>query len=98
MSKVNPGGIARSQRCCGGGAQAQTPPPHPAPPTVPPGENFSFERELLAYLSTYHYRNLGWCSDKGVRDTGDWVNTVYYGLIRGWGSITCRRWWTCWAT
>ena len=50
-----------------------------APPPLPPGENFAFEREMLAYLSTYHYRNLGWCSDKGVRDTGDWVNTVYYG-------------------
>ncbi len=55
------------------------PPELKAPQPVPPGENFGFEKELLTYLSSYGYRNLGWCQDKGVRDTGDWVNSVYYG-------------------
>ena len=61
------------------------PNPKPAPPElkapnpIPPGENFGFEKELLSYLSSYGYRKLGWCEDKGVRDTGDWVNSVYYG-------------------
>ena len=55
------------------------PPQLRAPNPLPPGENFDFERQVLTYLSTYDYQQLGWCSDKGVRDTGDWVNTVYYG-------------------
>ncbi len=50
-----------------------------APKPLPPGENFSFEKELLSYFSSYKYQSLGWCEDKGVRDTGDWVNSVYYG-------------------
>jgi hypothetical protein len=50
-----------------------------APRPIPPGENFEFEKRLLAYFKTGAYRKLGWCEDKAVRDTGDWVNSVYYG-------------------
>jgi hypothetical protein len=64
------------------------PNPKPVPPQLrapepnPPGENFAFEKELLSYFSSFRYRELGWCVDKSVRDTGDWVNSVYYGTHR----------------
>jgi len=40
------------------------------PAFIPPGEPVAVEKQLLAYLSTLEYRNLGWCRDKWVRDTG----------------------------
>lgn len=49
------------------------------PAYVPPGEPVAIEKQLLSYLSTYKYRDLGWCVDKGVRDTGPFVNHVMYG-------------------
>ena len=68
-----------------GPIEAPCPNPQPvpdalkAPNPLPPGENFAFEQSLLTYLQSYAYQSLGWCHDKGVRDTGDWVNSVYYG-------------------
>jgi Cytochrome P460 len=62
--------------------------PCPDPKPVPdelrleklsPGEPVKFEKQVLQYLQTYKYRNLGWCVDKGVRDTGPFVNSTYYG-------------------
>ena len=49
------------------------------PKTIAPGEPVDVERQLLSYLQTYKYRDLGWCMDKGVRDTGPYVNHVMYG-------------------
>ncbi len=40
------------------------------PAFIPPGEPVAVENQLLAYLNTLEYRNLGWCHDKSVRDTG----------------------------
>ena len=40
------------------------------PTFIPPGEPVAVEKQLLAYLNTLEYRNLGWCHDKSVRDTG----------------------------
>ena len=37
---------------------------------------------ILAYLNTYAYRNLGWCVDKYVRDTGPYVDHQYYARIQ----------------
>lgn len=72
--------LARAQNPC---PNAQPAPPQlKAPQPLPPGENFAFEKQLLAYLSTYQYQKLGWCVDKSVRDTGPWVNSVYYGTHR----------------
>src|SRR5215469_7456730 len=45
------------------------------PPDLPPGEPVEFEKQVLAYLSTLAYRNLHWCEDKWVRDTGPFMNT-----------------------
>ena len=49
------------------------------PAIVPPGEPVAIEQKMLAYLSTYQYRKLGWCVDKYVRDTGPYVHGEYYG-------------------
>jgi hypothetical protein len=40
------------------------------PANIPSGEPVDVEKRLLTYLSTLEYRNLGWCRDKWVRDTG----------------------------
>jgi mono/diheme cytochrome c family protein len=34
---------------------------------------------MLAYLRSYRYRELGWCVDKSVRDTGPYLHGAYYG-------------------
>lgn len=44
------------------------------PAKLPPGEPVEFEKQVLAYLSTLAYRNLHWCEDKWVRDTGPFMN------------------------
>ncbi len=49
------------------------------PSTLPPGEPIALERAMLAYLSSYAYRNLGWCVDKEVRDTGPYLNHSMFG-------------------
>jgi hypothetical protein len=49
------------------------------PARVPPGEPVAIEQTMLAYLSSYAYRDLGWCVDKGVRDTGPFVGRQMYG-------------------
>ena len=46
------------------------------PSFIPPGEPVAVEKQLLAYLNTLEYRNLGWCRDKWVRDTGPWIQGV----------------------
>jgi mono/diheme cytochrome c family protein len=55
------------------------PPELRLPAVVPPGEPVAIERTVLGYLSAYKYRALGWCEDKGVRDTGPYINHVSYG-------------------
>jgi hypothetical protein len=68
-------------------AWAQDPCPNPQPvpsalrlpEKLPRGEPVAFEKQIPSYLQTYQYRNLGWCVDKAVRDTGPYVNRIYYG-------------------
>ncbi len=40
------------------------------------GEDFEYEERVLNYLNTLDYRKLGWCEDKGVRDTGPFINNL----------------------
>lgn len=47
------------------------------PAFIPSGEPVEVEKKLLAYLSTLDYRNLGWCRDKWVRDTGPVIGTTW---------------------
>ncbi|MGH9604591.1 MAG: hypothetical protein ACRD3N_02710 [Terracidiphilus sp.] len=48
------------------------------PAAMPAGEPVELEKRMLAYLSTLDYRNLGWCKDKWVRDTGPYIGTNGY--------------------
>lgn len=58
---------------------APVPPALRLPAVMEPGEPVEFEKQVLGYLGTMGYRNLGWCVDVGVRDTGPFINSVSYG-------------------
>ena len=51
----------------------------PLPTSVPPNQFVEFEKRVLAFLQNGDYKNLKWCVDKGVRDTGAYLKGVYYG-------------------
>src|SRR6266496_2854209 len=56
----------------------------PLPTKLPPAQFVAFEKDVLAFLQRGEYKRLGWCGDKGtggslVRDTGPFVEGVYYG-------------------
>jgi hypothetical protein len=52
------------------------------PAVVPPGDPIAIENRILTYLQSYRYRDLGWCVDKAVRDTGPYIMGVNYGTHR----------------
>ncbi|MDQ2991355.1 MAG: hypothetical protein M3R30_00860 [Candidatus Eremiobacteraeota bacterium] len=65
------------------------------PAVVPPGEPVELEKQLLGYLQSYKYRELGWCHDKGVRDTGPYLDGVSYGVhpaVQIWYSPEMIEW------
>ena len=51
----------------------------PLPSSVRSGQFVDYEKRILDLLRRGDYRALGWCVDKGVRDTGPFVERVYYG-------------------
>lgn len=66
--------------------------PHPTSMTPD-----AFHDRLLAFLQAKKYVTLGWCSDKGVRDTGPYVNGTYLGThpaVRVYYSPDVMRWLT----
>ena len=48
----------------------------PLPSSMSPDD---FHDKLLAFLQNTEYAKLQWCVDKGVRDTGPYVNSEYLG-------------------
>lgn len=48
----------------------------PLPSTMPLQD---YERVLYKWLMTLEYKNLNWAVDKGVRDTGPFIENQYYG-------------------
>ena len=77
-------GLARTTQAPAAPASASAPSPcanardHdlPLPTSMTPD---AFHDRLLAFLQGTEYVTLGWCSDKGVRDTGPFVNGTYLG-------------------
>src|SRR5262245_55599000 len=66
--------------------------PLPLPSSVPPD---AFHDQLLAFLKQTDYVKLGWCVDKGVRDTGPYVYQEYLGThpaVRGYYSPAIMKW------
>ena len=54
--------------------------PLPLPSTVAPERLAKYESDVLEWLKRRAYlTELAWCGDKGIRDTGPWINDVYYG-------------------
>ena len=65
------------------------------PATFPPGEPVEFEKKVLHYLSTLAYRNLGWCEDKWVRDTGPYMkglDAIVHPPVRIFYSPEVSKW------
>src|SRR5829696_716392 len=55
-------------------------PPLPLPSTFLPARLPQFQEQLARFLQCRQYANLKWAEDKGVRDTGPYVNGSYYGV------------------
>ena len=53
--------------------------PLPLPSTVKPEDSAVYQTKLLDWLKAGSYVQLKWAVDKGIRDTGPWINDVYYG-------------------
>ena len=48
----------------------------PLPSSLPPDE---YQKKLLDFLASQEYVKLKWCEDKLIRDTGPYIDGVYYG-------------------
>ncbi|HYO77846.1 MAG TPA: cytochrome P460 family protein [Thermoanaerobaculia bacterium] len=67
---------ARGATPCGGTQEF----PLRLPSTVPAEELAAYEKEVLTWLNARVYAvKLNWCGDKGIRDTGPWIDDTYYG-------------------
>lgn len=54
--------------------------PFALPSTIPPEGLAKYESQILDWLKARTYAtDLAWCGDKGIRDTGPWINDIYYG-------------------
>ncbi|HEU4767802.1 MAG TPA: cytochrome P460 family protein, partial [Pyrinomonadaceae bacterium] len=52
----------------------------PLPSTFLPARLPEFQARLKSFLTSGKYRDLKWCEDKKLRDTGPFVNGVSYGV------------------
>ncbi|WP_435020944.1 hypothetical protein TA3x_002104 [Tundrisphaera sp. TA3] len=80
--------------CCGTApaADAGRPSGLPLPGSMPVAE---FEAKLFPFLNDRQYEALGWVRDKGVRDTGPYIDGKYYGThpaVRVFYSPGVIRW------
>jgi hypothetical protein len=52
----------------------------PLPSTFLPDRLPKFQERLTEFLEKRYYLELGWCEDKGLRDTGPYINGKLYGV------------------
>jgi len=67
----------------------------PLPSGLPPAQFVDFEKQVFSFLQSGEYKRLGWCMDKGVRDTGAFSQGVYYGThpaVRVFYSPKAMQW------
>ncbi len=67
----------------------------PLPGAVAPDGFVAFERNVFEFLQNGEYKQPGWCRDEEVRDTGVFLNKVYYGshpAVRIFYSPMMMRW------
>ncbi len=77
---------------CAGGKEAGLPLPSTLAKESDPA---AYQRLLFDFLNNRRYRELGWCVDKGLRDTGPYINGRYYGthpVVRIWYSPAAVKW------
>jgi hypothetical protein len=77
---------------CSGGKEAELPLPSTLEKDKDPA---AYEKLLSEFLNKRRYRELGWCVDKSLRDTGPYINGHYYGthpVVRIWYSPAAVRW------
>jgi len=67
--------VARRAVACPGATEHSL----PLPSAVPSGQFVDFEKQVIAFLQRGDYKGLNWCVDKGLRDTGPFIQGVYYG-------------------
>jgi mono/diheme cytochrome c family protein len=85
-----PGGETRGTVCVGAREHAL-----PLPTTVAAAQFVDYEKQILGFLQRGEYKALRWCVDKGVRDTGPFIEGVYFGThpaVRIYYSPTIMRW------
>src|SRR5690349_17960032 len=78
-------------QCTGATKEAPFAPPH----TITRAGLADYESQILTWLQGDEYAKLGWCVDKGVRDTGPWINGTYFGThkaVRIYYSPGVMRW------
>jgi cytochrome P460 len=61
---------------CAGGSESGL----PLPSSFLPARLPEFQAQLKTFLTSGKYKNLKWCEDKKLRDTGPFVNGVSYGV------------------
>lgn len=77
---------------CSAGKEAGLPLPHTLSKDKDPA---AYQRLLFEFLNNRRYRELGWCVDKALRDTGPYINGRYYGthpVVRVWYSPAAVKW------
>ena len=70
-----PSTLAQTSPCANGDESGL-----PLPSTFLPARLSEFQAQLKAFLSSGKYKNLKWCEDKKLRDTGPFVNGASYGV------------------
>ncbi|MDQ3743922.1 MAG: cytochrome P460 family protein [Acidobacteriota bacterium] len=68
-----PGAASASDDC-------RSVPALPLPSSFLPARLPAFQEQLTRFLQCRQYAKLGWAEDKGVRDTGPYVEQTYYGV------------------
>lgn len=77
---------------CSAGKEPDLPLPHTLDKDKDPA---AYQKLLSDFLNNRRYRNLGWCQDKDLRDTGPYIDGHYYGthpVVRIWYSPDAARW------
>ena len=69
-------GVTSQTSPCAGGRESGL----PLPSSFLPNRLPDFQALLKTFLTKGIYRELRWCEDKGLRDTGPYVNSVSYGV------------------
>ena len=77
---------------CAGGKESGLPLPSTFSKDNDPS---AYQKVLGDFLRDAQYEKLHWCVDKGVRDTGPYIDGVYYGThpaVRVWYSPDAAKW------